>query len=399
MARFGLFEQYFDSSGDPLLGGKLYVYESGTTTPKDTYADVGYTTPNTNPIVLGADGRMPDVFFAGEAKIVLTDADDVQIAVLDPIGGESLSAAEVLALYESNPDTNQYTDNDAAVVAAVDGWTYDKLTSGLESTDEILVNDGGTKKAMDISVLQAYLEANLGSTKVVALTGSGTWTHPADLNDASIVYVTACGGGGGGGNGTDYGGGGGAAFCTDLPVVLSGASTSYSVGAGGGGKAAGSAGNGSAGGGTQFGDLYLAGGSPGTSGNGGDGGAHIPVGFDSETTDLRDSAGSYTLGGAGGDGVTTYGTMGMSNGHIFGGGGGGGPDGVGGASGASVGGDVEVGGLGSGAGGASLGAGGDGTYTSAVGGNGVNGGGGGGSFNQGGGDGGDGVLIIRYVVG
>jgi hypothetical protein len=35
MARFGsIGKQYFDDSGNPLISGKLYFYEPGTTTPK-----------------------------------------------------------------------------------------------------------------------------------------------------------------------------------------------------------------------------------------------------------------------------------------------------------------------------------------------------------------------------
>jgi len=37
----------------------------------------------------------------------------------------------------------------------------DELTTGLVSTDELLVSDGGTIKRIDLSVLEAYLAANL----------------------------------------------------------------------------------------------------------------------------------------------------------------------------------------------------------------------------------------------
>ena len=52
MARFGDFDQYLDNAGDPLAEGKLYFYESGTTTPKTTYSDVNNSIPNTNPVYL-----------------------------------------------------------------------------------------------------------------------------------------------------------------------------------------------------------------------------------------------------------------------------------------------------------------------------------------------------------
>ena len=77
--------QYFDDNGDPLIRGKLNFYETGTSTPKNTYQEDAETTANTNPVILTAAGRQPDIFYTGDAKIVLTDADDVQIEVRDPV--------------------------------------------------------------------------------------------------------------------------------------------------------------------------------------------------------------------------------------------------------------------------------------------------------------------------
>lgn len=52
-----------DDNGAPLIGGKLYTYLNGTTTPATTYQDAGGATPNTNPIVLNS---------RGEAKVFVT---------------------------------------------------------------------------------------------------------------------------------------------------------------------------------------------------------------------------------------------------------------------------------------------------------------------------------------
>ncbi|MDC1355595.1 hypothetical protein N8205_01990 [Flavobacteriaceae bacterium] len=87
MARFGeINAQYFDDAGDPLSAGKLYFYESGTTTAKVTFSDINFTIPNTNPVILTAAGRQPNIFFDGNAKAILTNSSDVQIVVRDPVG-------------------------------------------------------------------------------------------------------------------------------------------------------------------------------------------------------------------------------------------------------------------------------------------------------------------------
>lgn len=78
-------KQFFTNNGKPLAGGKLFFYAIGTTTPATTYSDLAENTANANPVVLDAAGRMPDVFYTGSLKIVLTDASDVVIETRDPV--------------------------------------------------------------------------------------------------------------------------------------------------------------------------------------------------------------------------------------------------------------------------------------------------------------------------
>lgn len=47
----------WDNLGLPLVGGKLFTYAAGTTTPQATYIDSTQTTPNTNPVILNFRGE------------------------------------------------------------------------------------------------------------------------------------------------------------------------------------------------------------------------------------------------------------------------------------------------------------------------------------------------------
>lgn len=51
------YQQFFDGSGNPLAGGKLYSYAAGTNTPLSTYTDESGGTPNANPTILDSKGR------------------------------------------------------------------------------------------------------------------------------------------------------------------------------------------------------------------------------------------------------------------------------------------------------------------------------------------------------
>lgn len=78
--------QFFDANGNPLVGGKVYTYAAGTTTPLATYTDASATTPNTNPVILDARGEC-NLWFstATSYKVILKNADDVQQWSVDNI--------------------------------------------------------------------------------------------------------------------------------------------------------------------------------------------------------------------------------------------------------------------------------------------------------------------------
>ena len=129
MARFGDFDQYLDDAGDPLVEGKLYFYESGTTTPKTTFADINNSIPNTNPVLLSAAGRQPNIFFDGVAKVILTDNNDVQIAVRDPAGETATDFGDEWVA------TKIY--NAVDVVLGSDGVYYRSLVNGNQNNNPV----------------------------------------------------------------------------------------------------------------------------------------------------------------------------------------------------------------------------------------------------------------------
>jgi hypothetical protein len=71
-------QQYFTALGQPLIGGKVYTYAAGTTTPKATFSDVGGTTPNPNPITLDARGEAL-IYWSGNYKIDVQDTTGVSL--------------------------------------------------------------------------------------------------------------------------------------------------------------------------------------------------------------------------------------------------------------------------------------------------------------------------------
>jgi hypothetical protein len=77
--------QFFANDGTPLVGGKLYTYAAGTTTPLATYVSYAGTTANTNPVILDSRGEA-DVWLDNALyKLALYDADNALIWTVDNI--------------------------------------------------------------------------------------------------------------------------------------------------------------------------------------------------------------------------------------------------------------------------------------------------------------------------
>jgi hypothetical protein len=82
--------QFFNNDGLPLNAGKIYTYQAGSTTPLTTYTDSSGLIANTNPIILGTDGRPPSTIWLTEGffyKFVLKTSAEVTIQTYDNLYG------------------------------------------------------------------------------------------------------------------------------------------------------------------------------------------------------------------------------------------------------------------------------------------------------------------------
>lgn len=89
-------QSFSDSAGAPLVGGKVYTYDTGTTNPRATYQDAVGTIPNTNPIVLDARGEAT-IFWTGAYKIILKDSLDSTIWTVDNVVSSDVFPSSVAA--------------------------------------------------------------------------------------------------------------------------------------------------------------------------------------------------------------------------------------------------------------------------------------------------------------
>lgn len=99
-----------DANGDPLNGGLVYTYESGTSTPLTTYSDRALSVANANPVVLNSRGEAM-IYCNQGMKIVLQDSAASTIWTEDdimPIGGYLSDADDDTRVeVEKNPDEDK----------------------------------------------------------------------------------------------------------------------------------------------------------------------------------------------------------------------------------------------------------------------------------------------------
>ena len=82
--------QFFNNDGLPLNAGKIYTYQAGSTTPFTTFTDSNGLIANTNPIILGTDGRPPSTIWLTAGffyKFVLATSSNVTIQTYDNLYG------------------------------------------------------------------------------------------------------------------------------------------------------------------------------------------------------------------------------------------------------------------------------------------------------------------------
>jgi hypothetical protein len=93
-------QQFFDDNGDPLAGGKLWSFISGTSTPLSIYADANGITAYSNPLTLDAAGRPGPMYFqTASYKLYLTDTNGVPVGPVggytDPVASTALASSAI----------------------------------------------------------------------------------------------------------------------------------------------------------------------------------------------------------------------------------------------------------------------------------------------------------------
>lgn len=195
-------QSFSDGAGNPLVGGKLYTYDAGTSTPRTTYQDAAATVPNTNPVVLNARGEAT-VFWSGAYKVILKDAADVTIWSVDnivsaditDIGAQAKFSASVATsiggypvgyVLQDNAGLNSYvnivaansTDFNTTPASIGVSWIPYAGQTATQSGSSTAVNATGTVDAITATYSPAITALNNGMVLRFRPTGANATTTP-----------------------------------------------------------------------------------------------------------------------------------------------------------------------------------------------------------------------------
>lgn len=191
----------FDTSGDPLAAGKVYVYEAGTTTPTDsypTYADaLAGTNANANPVVLDANGEAAIFLQNALYKIVLKTSADVTQWTMDSVSTAlGLDYTATGDISSKSFFTAIKSGNQTAIGAAtkVITWTMEEdANSEWDNANNRWVCADAGRYMVQASVEHSDANANVAFTLSIYKNGSqvGRATTRNHATPATVTAATA----------------------------------------------------------------------------------------------------------------------------------------------------------------------------------------------------------------
>jgi len=187
--------QFFDINGDPLVGGKVYTYEAGTTTPLTTYTDNTGASANPNPVILNARGEASIWLGAGIYKFRLTDANDVELWTVDyiaaPISGVSpaLSGNVTIDTNSSLPALKITQTGFGVALRVQDEADPDSTPTVIDNAGQLGIGTASPSQKVDISGGNLAFTSTAG-TLYATVTPGASLTDVAANGARALTFST-----------------------------------------------------------------------------------------------------------------------------------------------------------------------------------------------------------------
>ena len=173
-------QQIYGSDGNPLVGGKIYTYAAGTTTPLATFTDAGGLTANTNPIILNSLGQANIwLDLTSSYKFSIYTSTDVLLYTVDNIA-TPVDYASLVTLLASPPPIGSTAANTGAFTTLT--ATTGTITTLGATTGNITTVNATTVNAATITATGTV------TAETLTFEGGGSMTKPSE---PAIKPITA----------------------------------------------------------------------------------------------------------------------------------------------------------------------------------------------------------------
>lgn len=172
-------QQIFGSDGAPLVGGKIYTYAAGTSTPIATYTDYSAGTANTNPIILDSYGQANIWLLANTSyKFIVKTAADVLLYTVDNIVTpiDITSFASPPPIGDVTPNTGSFTALTASGAVTFTGTGATKINAGT-TAQRPSPSNGMIRYNTTTAALEGYINSVWANIGDVTLNGVQTLTN------------------------------------------------------------------------------------------------------------------------------------------------------------------------------------------------------------------------------
>jgi hypothetical protein len=187
-------QQIFGSDGAPLVGGKIYTYAAGTSTPAATYTDYSAGTANTNPIILDSYGQA-NIWLSSATsyKFVVKTATDVLLYTVDNISTPlDISAlASPPPIGSTTPNTGAFTTLSASGAVTLSGLGAMKLNAGTTADRPTPIN-GMLRYNTSTAKIEAYINGawtDLLSGAAVTSVATGTGLTGGPITSTGTIAI------------------------------------------------------------------------------------------------------------------------------------------------------------------------------------------------------------------
>lgn len=193
---FVLTSRVFTGNGAIAPGAKAYFYTTGTTTLVDTFTSSTLMTPNTNPVIADAGGKLPAIYLqnTGVYRVVIKSSDDATTYHdIDPYNPATATTFLNVTLDTAAPNTIKINGNTLTAAAGTATLTFPNSTTTIvgRTTTDTLTNKTLTTPVLNTPTINDPTFNGTPVEDVFTITDAAAFEIAPSNGSIQLITLTA----------------------------------------------------------------------------------------------------------------------------------------------------------------------------------------------------------------